>query len=207
MADPTNYLAADDKISVSIWNHDELSVGSVFGIYNSNEVYGKWLIINATGEVSLPKIGTVLLGGLTREEAEQKLIRLYEEHLVNPVINLRILNREVTVLGQVIKPGNYLLEKDHITLAEVLGRAEGLDFYADQKHVQFIRNVDGTQKEYILDLREVDAVAQNQILVRTGDVIYIPVKKGKTLDKKAPLLIPLSSAVTTAAIILSLFNN
>ena len=34
-------LAPDDKISISVWNHDDLSIGSSFSIYNTNESFGK----------------------------------------------------------------------------------------------------------------------------------------------------------------------
>ena len=50
-------IQIDDKISVSIWNHTDMSVGSVFGIYNSNEVFGKWLLVSKDSTVFLPKIG------------------------------------------------------------------------------------------------------------------------------------------------------
>ena len=48
-------LKKDDKINISIWDHDDMSVGSIYGIYNSNEVYGKWLMLDADGNVEVPK--------------------------------------------------------------------------------------------------------------------------------------------------------
>jgi len=56
-------IKSDDKINLSIWDHDNMSVGSVYGIYNSNEVYGKWLMVDHEGLINLPKYG--LDGGTT----------------------------------------------------------------------------------------------------------------------------------------------
>ena len=70
-------IKADDKISVSIWNHDDMSVGSVFSIYNSNESFGKWVLVNHEGYVSLPKIGSIKLAGLSCDEAKVILIEKY----------------------------------------------------------------------------------------------------------------------------------
>src|SRR6478752_1117870 len=70
-------IKPDDKISVSIWNNEEISVGSIFGIYNSNEVYGKWVLVDVLGDVALPKIGKVKLSGLTCKSAADTLIRIY----------------------------------------------------------------------------------------------------------------------------------
>src|ERR1700743_3330941 len=66
-------IRKDDKISISCWGHDDLSVGSLYGIYNSNEVYGKWLMVNARGEVNVPKTGSFHIEGLTVSWAEASL--------------------------------------------------------------------------------------------------------------------------------------
>ncbi|NNC95627.1 MAG: polysaccharide export protein [Chitinophagales bacterium] len=194
-------LQPDDKISVSIWNHDDLSIGSVFGIYNSNEVYGKWVLINENGEANLPKIGSVQLAGLTSDEASAKLKSLYAVFIKDPVIVVKVLNRKVTVLGEVKTPGSYLLEKEDHTLIEAIGLAGGMDFYADKKKVKFIR--DG--QEFILDLTSMEDFETNNIVLQTGDIIYVPTRKGKVIDKKAPTLIPIASVATTLVVIISLF--
>lgn len=199
----THYIQPDDKLSISIWNHDDISVGSLFGIYNSNEVYGKWILVNELGEVQLPKVGVVKLGGLDADQAAEKLIEVYGKYIVDPVIVVKVLNREVTVLGEVMTPGAYLLEKEKNTLFEILGKAGGLDFYADKTKVKFIRN----DVEYCLDLTQMDQFRQNNIILQTGDIIYVPTRKGKTIDKKAPTIIPFASAITAIVLIYTVANQ
>jgi polysaccharide export outer membrane protein len=195
-------LKPDDKISVSIWGHDNLSVGSVFGIYSSNEVYGKWVLINQKGEAVLPRIGAVCLAGLTKEEAVTTLKELYGKFIIDPIIVVKILNREVTVLGEIVTPGNYLLEKDRNTLFEVIGRAGGLNFYANKKKIKLIRY----NHEFHFDLTKMDEFALNNINLQSGDIIYIPSSEGKIIDKKAPTLIPLTSLITTLVLIISILK-
>ena len=125
--DSIHLIKTDDKVSVSIWNHDDLSIGSLFGIYNSNEVYGKWVLVNESGVASLPKIGAVKLGGLTTTEAADHLKGPYSKFIKDPIIVVKVLNREVTILGEVATPGNYLLEKESNTLFELLGKAGGIN--------------------------------------------------------------------------------
>ncbi|WGQ10619.1 polysaccharide biosynthesis/export family protein [Pedobacter gandavensis] len=98
-------LAKDDKISISVWDHDDLSVGSVYGIYNSNEVYGKWLMLNDQGTVTVPKLGEVNLLGLTIPQAKEKLTAGFKKWIVNPIIEIKILNKEVSILGELKTPG------------------------------------------------------------------------------------------------------
>jgi polysaccharide export outer membrane protein len=198
-------IRLDDKVSVSIWNHDDLSVGSVFGIYNSNEVYGKWVMVEQSGNIQLPKIGTVPAIDQTIEELQKTLKIEYAKFIVDPIVVVKILNREVTVLGEVKDAGTFLLEKEENTLIELLGKAGGLNFYADQRKVKLIRMVGDVKKLYIIDLSKLGEEDLYQIHLLASDIVYVPTKKGKSLDKKAPTLIPITSVLTTIGIAYSLF--
>ena len=198
-------IRSDDKVSVSIWNHDDLSVGSIFGIYNSNEVYGKWVLVDQSGNIQLPKIGEVQVGGKTIQQLQEELKTTYAKFIIDPIIVVKVLNREVTVLGEVKDAGTFLLEKENNTLVELLGRAGGLNFYADERKVKLIRKEGILEKQYLIDLSKLEGYELHQIRLFADDVIYVPTKKGKSLDKKAPTLIPFTSVLTSLGIVYSLF--
>ncbi len=195
-------ISPDDKLSLSIWNHDNLSVGSVFGIYNSNEVYGKWIMVNPEGFVSLPKIGPVKLGGLTTDEAAELLKEQYAKYILNPIIVVKVLNREISVLGEVLNPGSYPMDKEKNYVVEYLAKAGGLNFYAAKSKVILIRE----GQHCVLDFTDMEAYNRSNMLLKNGDVIYVPTKKGKSLDKKAPTLIPFTSLATTIALLISILG-
>jgi len=197
-------IQPDDKITLSIWDHEELSIGSLFGIYNSNEVYGKWVLVNDAGKVMLPKIGAVKLGGLTISQATDTLTIIYSRLIVNPVIVLKVLNREVTVLGEVKSPGTLQLEKEYTNLVEVLGRVGGTEYYADARIVKVIRGKDETKKEYSLDLTKLSTIEKENIWLQGGDVVYFPPFKRKTLQKESGTLVPLAAILSSIAIFLTL---
>ncbi|WP_291275864.1 polysaccharide biosynthesis/export family protein [Flavobacterium sp.] len=203
---PEHILKPDDKITISIWSHDDLSVGSLFGVYNSNEVYGKWIMINQLGEVTLPQIGTVVLGGLTPRAAGDSLRTLYAKYIVDPVVVVKVINMEVTVLGEVFKAGKYTIDKDYNTVVEMLGLAGGLDFYADKKHIQVIRGSGSDTKQFTLDLTCMDDYKQKNLVLEAGDVIYVPTRKSKMVDKKAPVLIAVSSTLTATLVLIKFFQ-
>ena len=96
---PEKMLEAGDKISLSIWGHDELSIGSIHTVYNSPDesASGKWVMIDANGEVNLPQIGKVKLEGLTVANAEKQLKEMYSKQIQNPILSLRVLNNQVTL--------------------------------------------------------------------------------------------------------------
>jgi polysaccharide export outer membrane protein len=193
-------IRPDDKISLSIWNHDDLSIGSIYSIYNSNESYGKWLLIDKDGKAELPKLGAVKISGLTAEQASNKLMALYGKHISNPVIIVKVLNKKVSVYGEVKSPGNYLLEKEYTSISELIGMAEGFSDYAHLKKVRLVRD----NVSYNINLKRMDDYLLHNLPVHAGDIIIIPAKKGKTLDQKAPTLIPFSSALTALVLVVSI---
>ncbi len=195
-------IRTDDKISISVWDHAELSVGSLFDIYNSNEVYGKWLQVDANGNISAPKIGDTRLQGLTVVQAEELLKNTYKKWIVNPIIKVKVLNKEITILGELRTPGKYSMEKDNYTLLDIIGKAGDFDLYANKKNVQIIRMVNGQPKEVTVDLTDYNGLAAANIQVHPDDIIYVPSRKGKHWDKRAgSTLVPIASAVSSLALV------
>lgn len=191
-------LGPGDKLTLSVWRHENHSIGSLFGIYNSNEAYGKWVLIDQDGYALFPGLGKVHLMDLTVAQAEGLIQDSLSRFVKAPELVLRILNREVDILGEVRNPGAYLLERENHSLSEMLSRAGGLEPYANIREVQLIRN----GRVYRLDLTAIDA--DPNLILRNGDIITVPTRGGKMLDKKAPTLIPFTSAVTAIVLVVSL---
>jgi polysaccharide export outer membrane protein len=196
-------LKPDDKINLSIWNHDELSIGSVYSIYNANAVYGRWVMLNRAGYATLPKLGKVKLAGLTLSQAKTYLQKAYGKFLVNPIVELNVLNRQVTVLGDVLHPGNFNLEKEQNNLLSIIAEAGGFNFYADKRGVKITRRVADSVRMYKLDLTQMTPYQQENILLKNGDIIYVPAKKAKVTERKVSVIIPISTVISSIILVLS----
>ncbi len=196
----------DDKLSISIWNNDDISVGSVFGIYNSSEGYGKWLMVDKKGEIAMPQVGIIKVSGLTMIQLKETLTKKMAKTILNPIIDVKVLNKEVVVMGEVKNPGKRLLEKENYSLLEILGMSGDFDTYANKSRIQVVRMVNGQPRSITLDLSKMKNYALSNIDIHPGDIVYVPSKKGKDWDKRAgSTIIPAGSAITTAMLILKLF--
>ncbi len=195
-------LKVDHKISISIWGHDELSVGSLFSVYSSNEVYGKWIMIPSSGQVELPQLGPISIAGKTVEEAQKLLKERYEEIIVDPLVVIKIHNREITVLGEVLEPGKILLEKERYNISDILALAGGTSFFADTRELRLMRTINGETIDYPINLTKMSAVQQHQLIMQEGDVLYVPSQKSQNMVRKSPVLIPLSGAITTILLLI-----
>ena len=202
-AEPT--LSPGDKISVSIWGHEDLSIGSINSPYMTDEETGRWVILDKEGEVNLPKIGRVNLAGYNVKEAGYFLEELYARHVHNPVVNVRVLNHFVTILGEVNKPGKYKIDNEEVSLIEILGEAEGYTRYAKMDEVQLIRNVNGKSVKFPIDFTGMGSLHTTNAILNPDDIVYVPAIKRKGGDEALSRAIPIASIATGVALIIAAF--
>lgn len=199
------HIRKEDKISVSVWGEDDLSVGSSYGIYNSNEVYGKWLMVDFDGNIELPKLGTVNVLGLTIIELKTMLKQKHSKWLVNPVVDIKILNKEITVLGEVRNPQVIKIDKEQCSLFDVITRCNGFADYANKKYIKVLRQDGQDVIVANIDISKSGNYLRKNIQLHPGDVVVVPSVKYKVFDKRISIIIPFSTTVTAASILLGLF--
>ncbi len=199
-------IRKDDKIIISVWGEDNLSVGSVYGIYNSNEVYGKWLMVDANGNIEIPKIGTKYVLNKTIPELKVEIVNELKKWLVNPVLDLKVLNKEITVLGEVRAPNTIKIDTDNVTLLQIISKAGGFDNYADIRYVKILRQDRENVIVTNLDLTTDIDILNTNIMLHPGDIIIVPSKKNKEFDKRISVIIPFTTAISAAAIIFGFFK-
>ena len=198
-------IQKDDKISISVWGQDELSVGSVYGIYNSNEVYGKWLLVDISGNIEAPKVGTLHVENKTVKELKDTLRSVFKEKIVNPIVDVKVLNKEITVLGEVRNPGIFQTDKDNNLLLETIARSGGFEPYANLKQIKVLRQEGEHVRMATIDLTSSGMLLQKNIQLHPRDVVVVPSKNYKEFDRRISVIIPFTTAITAASILLGVF--
>ncbi len=194
-------IRKDDKINISVWNQDELSVGSVYGHYNSNEVYGKWLMVDANGNIEAPKLGTINVLDKTVIEVKDTIRSMFTKWMVSPIVDVKVLNREITVLGEVKEPQVITVDKDQNTLLEMISKCEGFAEYANLKYIKILRQEGENVRVANVDLSKSGHYLMKNIQLHPGDVVMVTSKSYKEFDKRISNLIPFATAITAAVLL------
>ncbi|WP_207532688.1 polysaccharide biosynthesis/export family protein [Desertivirga arenae] len=135
-------------------------------------------IIDPEGTVNLPVVGKVQVGGLTRREATIRLQELYSKTLFkDPIIAISIVNLKVTMLGEFNTQGNFLIERDNVSLIEILGQAGGLTEKADPKKIKIIRGDKSNPEIIYVNLKDINSLGNRKLVLQSGDIIYAEPKK------------------------------
>jgi polysaccharide export outer membrane protein len=114
-ARPDYVLTANDIVHVMVYQEADLEAK---------------VRISKDGSIVLPLLGSVTVGGQTRESAARMIRdRLGEKYLVNPQVSMEIVEyakRRFTVLGQVQRPGSFEMPGDEsVNLLQAISIAGG----------------------------------------------------------------------------------
>jgi len=97
--------------------------------------------------------------------------------LKDPIIDLRIINLKVTLLGEIRAQGNYPLIKDKTSLIEMIGEAGGLTEKANEKNIKIIRGDPKSPQITEVDLSKTGTLADPRLILQNNDIIYIAENK------------------------------
>ena len=128
------------------------------------------------GCVDFPVLGRLKLSGKTREEVAAYIKEeLVSQNLVkDPVVTVEFVNLSISVLGEVNKPGRYLIERDKPTLLDALSMAGDLTIYGKRDKVLVLRSEEGVQRVYGVDLRSASYLYSSPVYyLQQNDVIYV----------------------------------
>lgn len=171
---PSANLTSDADIEYRIGHRDLLEVT----VFRADEL-NRQVRVNRKGEISLPLIGTVVVGGLSVSEAEQQIAdSLKQNFMKNPHVSIFIKEYEsqkITVNGWVKNPGVFAL-KGGTTLMQAISLANGLDRLADAKEVVIFRK--DAQREgttgYRINFEDVQAGRVSDPFLKRDDIVVVP---------------------------------
>jgi protein involved in polysaccharide export with SLBB domain len=106
--------------------------------------------ISQDGTINFPLIGVVQISGRTVTQAANTIReRLLKGYLRNPQVRVNVIqyaSRRITILGQVGRPGSYVLpNEERVDLLQAIAMAGGFTRLADEGRVLVRRNVNGVE--------------------------------------------------------------
>jgi len=167
MSAPSGYtLSANDQVAIEVFGEEDLRTN------------GR---LNGEGNLSLPLLGSVHLGGLTLAQAASRITELYgRDYLVNPKVNITLVGyakRRFTILGQINRPGSYEMPEgspDGIDLLEAIAMAGGYTRIAAPERIS-VRRRGATGEDEILrvDAKRLARRGGESFQVRPGDTVTV----------------------------------
>lgn len=163
--------------------------------------------VDDNGDINLPMLGKVKVAGLTRLEAIEKIRSELSQYIKDPGVNMNFNNFRVSVLGEVSRPGSFIMPTERVTVLEALGMAGDLTIRGVRENVTLIREVNGQKSMHRLDLTKQDVLNSPYYYLAQNDVIYVEPNKAQINNSKlganTNIIISIASLLITVISVLT----
>jgi len=132
-------------------------------------------LISSEYKFIFPVLGEISVKDKTVNELEIEIKKQLVEgqHLLEPLVNVRLLNGKFTVLGEVQKPGTYSFVENRVSILQALGYAGDLTIDGVRKEISLIREMDGQRTIYTVDLTNTETMNAATFYMQPNDVIIV----------------------------------
>ena len=178
-------------------------VSSSGNIYYDAAIYLTSYSVDDEGYVELPFIGKIFAKGKTIEEFSIEVSEVIGEYLKKTMVVVKLVNFNITVVGEVNRAGQYKIYQDKINIFEVLGMAGDFTTYAKRDDVVIVRHTEKGSKVHHLDLLSDDILESKFYYLMPDDIVYVRPLKGKNF---AYQMFPYALVISSISLILAIFS-
>jgi polysaccharide biosynthesis/export protein len=193
-----------DYLYIKIFSLDE-KTNNIFNerSYNvTNELLS--YSVDDLGNITLPFIGDINVKDLTINDARIKIEDALSKRLNNISIIVRYVSNKITILGEVLNPGQHDFYDEKVTIFQALGFAGGTSGYGDLSHVTLLREKDNVIKYYYLDLTKKNIASSEYYYLLPNDILIINPIKAKYRELRDYALNITGTVLTSISAILSI---
>ncbi len=194
------------SINVSTFDMDAVKPFNLVRESGDGRVREVDYIIDKDGYIDYPVLGKIKLLGLTVEEAKSLFKEKLKDYLKDPIINIRLLNFRVSVLGEVNRPGTYQISGERVTVLEAIGLAGDLTIKGKRNNIMVIRDFNGARTYSRIDLTTKEALNSPVYYLTQNDVVYVEPNESAIYasrsDNRTSIAISIASILITSTVVI-----
>lgn len=187
-------IQPDDILNISIETMDQdvtaflnktstgVGAGNTAASVSASQGFNNYLV-DKNGEVELPFTGKVKLEGLTTSIARDTLTAIIGRYFNNPVVNVRFANFKISILGEISRPGSYIVPNEKVNVFDALSLGGDITVFGKKENVLLLRDtLNGDKKMVRLNLNSKEIVSSPYFYLRPNDLLYIEPNKYKVTN-------------------------
>lgn len=164
--------------------------------------------VDESGNIDFPVLGSIHVAGLKRSEVAQLIQSKLEHQVLNPLVQVSLVNAHVSVLGEVNRPGQVSMPTGRLTLLEALAAVGDMTPYGKRDNVLVTREVDGKIQMARVNLSSADLITSPYYYLQQNDVVYVSPNKVRAVSSaNAGLWVSVvGTAISAATIIVTVLK-
>jgi polysaccharide export outer membrane protein len=212
---PDYRLKPNDELYIQINSLDDAAANVFTGSRQETmyvgtiQPYGASLMsysIDKEGFLILPVIGKISVKDMTISEVSMALTDSLNHILSHPIVSVKLVNRYVSILGEVQNPGHFPFSQDKLTIYDALGMAGDITDYGNRNEVILIRNIAGENIRVNVNITKSEILASEYYNLRPNDIVYVKPLTNKFWGMRQFPFSILFSTITTGLLIYNIFK-
>lgn len=206
-------LKPNDELYIQI-NSLDIGTANVFSMAGNQQStllgtitpYGASLLsysVDKEGYMLLPIIGKILVKDKTVPEVNIMLKDSLTNILNQPIVTVKLVNRFVSVLGEVRNPGHFAISQEKLSVYDAISLAGDITDYGDRNNVILVRNENKQNTRILLDLTKPEILSSEFYNMRPNDFIYVRPLRHKFWGMREFPFSVIFSTITTGLLIYS----
>ena len=166
-------------------------------------IYLQSYTLDEDGYIELPLTGKIELKNLTVDGAKKKMQAEIDKFVNQTTIIVKLSNFNLTVLGEVTRPGMYKVYQSQINLFEAIAMAGNMTNFAKNSEVKIIRQTDDGSEIVTVDMGKADILSSPYYYLKPNDIIYVEPLKIKQWGFTA---FPYSTVISIVTLGVTMFS-
>ncbi len=131
--------------------------------------------VNSLGYINFPSLGKLKVEGLTVSKTTKLIYESIVNNgfLLNPTVDVKVINSSFTILGEVNRPGRYDFIKNNMDIIQAIAMAGDLTINGQRKNIKIIRNYGDKKSVSTIDLTKSDFFTSTNFQIFSGDIIIV----------------------------------
>jgi polysaccharide biosynthesis/export protein len=162
--DDSFVIGADDVLAVNVWKEPDIS---------------RSVPVRSDGKITLPLVGELQAGGQTPRQLQMEIATKLQSFISEPEVTVmvqEVRSQRFNVLGQVTKPGSYVISNSAKVL-DAIAMAGGFRDFAKKKSMYVLRQTpDGRQTRLAFNYADVikGKKPEQNIELKPHDTVVVP---------------------------------
>lgn len=149
-------------------------------LMNPTYLYLNSYLVDEEGYIDFSFVDKMMVKGLTVDEIKKRIQTSLNEYFKETTVVVKLVDFQVSILGEVNSPGSFTIDKDQINVLQALALAGGMKDFGNVKKVTLVRqNIKGSEIHY-LNLNDKSLLSSEYFYLMPNDIIYVEPMKGKS---------------------------
>lgn len=169
---------------------------------------GGGFLVDANGNIEYPRIGTIQVEGLTKQQLADVIKSRLAGQLTDPVVIVRFQNYKVTILGEVSSQGSFSVPTEKLTILEAIGLAGGVSEFGKKDGIKILRESNGKREVGIIDITSENLFESPYYQLSQNDVVIVePSNLKYRREQKAETTQRIAFSLSIITSILFIYNT